>query len=645
MSFLRKYNTLLVTGTTAIQIPIPKRGVVDFAVSGDWTPAAGDVKILVDNTAAANVTNLPTAKAGANTGAIWEFVLTAAELSCKQAIIIISDAATKAIEDQCFIVETFGNASAMYAADFSLANLPANVTQLLGTAWLAPGTAGTPDVNAKLLGGTAQTGRDLGLSVLISSGSGSGQLDVTSGVIKSNLAQILGTALTETAGLLAGGFKKFFNVVAPTMTALGVDQTGDSYARIGANGASLTAVPESGDFTSAQKTSLNAATPAVTVSDKTGFSLSTAGILAIWHQLTSAVVTAATMGKLILDNLDATISSRTKPADTQAAVTLVTTTTNLTNAPPDSSGVTTLLSRLSAARAGYLDLLNTYLDAAISSRSTYAGADTSGTTTLLSRLNSARAGYLDLLNTYLDAAVSSRSTYAGADTSGTTTLLARLTALRAGYIDLLNTYLDAAISSRLATSGYTVSPTVAQIWQRLLSLDSGVSGSAAAALNAVGIAADPWTTVLPGNYAEGTAGEILGTTAAAEDPALADSALDAITALLNSGFLNIYSGAKPATAGGALSGNTLLAVLRFGDPAFNASSGGTAVANAITPDTDINATGTATWARLLKPNNTTTVCDLTVGTSGADINLTSVSLTIHGVLSVSSLSLTLPSST
>jgi hypothetical protein len=96
--------------------------------------------------------------------------------------------------------------------------LPANVTQLLGTAWLTPGTAGTPDVNAKLLGGTAQTGRDIGASVLLSSGAGAGQLDFTSGVVKSNLAQILGTALTETAGLIAAGFKKFFNVATPTGT-------------------------------------------------------------------------------------------------------------------------------------------------------------------------------------------------------------------------------------------------------------------------------------------------------------------------------------------------------------------------------------------------------------------------------------------
>lgn len=39
-----------------------------------------------------------------------------------------------------------------------------------------------------------------------------------SGVVKANLAQILGTALTETAGLLAGGFKKFFNIATPAAT-------------------------------------------------------------------------------------------------------------------------------------------------------------------------------------------------------------------------------------------------------------------------------------------------------------------------------------------------------------------------------------------------------------------------------------------
>ena len=40
-----------------------------------------------------------------------------------------------------------------------------NVTHLLGTAWLTPAVAGTPDVNAKLIGGTAQTGNDIGADV------------------------------------------------------------------------------------------------------------------------------------------------------------------------------------------------------------------------------------------------------------------------------------------------------------------------------------------------------------------------------------------------------------------------------------------------------------------------------------------------
>jgi hypothetical protein len=42
---------------------------------------------------------------------------------------------------------------------------------------------------------------------------------------------------------------------------------------------------------------------------KTGYSLSVAGILAIWHQALSAIVTAGSIGKLIKDNLDAVLSN------------------------------------------------------------------------------------------------------------------------------------------------------------------------------------------------------------------------------------------------------------------------------------------------------------------------------------------------
>lgn len=63
-----------------------------------------------------------------------------------------------------------------------------------------------------------------------------------------------------------------------------------------------------------------------------------------------------------------------------------------------------------------------------------------------------------LVKDNLDAAVSSRSTYAGADTAGTTTLLDRLTAARAGYLDKLNVsgtlaHSDAADTYKADVSG------------------------------------------------------------------------------------------------------------------------------------------------------------------------------------------------
>lgn len=78
--------------------------------------------------------------------------------------------------------------------------------------------AGYIKADALAHGGTVQTGRDIGASVLLSSGTGTGQLDFTSGVVKANLAQILGTALTETSGQIAAAFKKFFDKATPTGT-------------------------------------------------------------------------------------------------------------------------------------------------------------------------------------------------------------------------------------------------------------------------------------------------------------------------------------------------------------------------------------------------------------------------------------------
>ena len=82
--------------------------------------------------------------------------------------------------------------------------------------------AGLIDANVVKVGptgsGTAQTARDLGLSVLLSAGTGTGQLDFTSGVVKANLVQILAAAITGTAAQIVAAFTKFFDKASPTGT-------------------------------------------------------------------------------------------------------------------------------------------------------------------------------------------------------------------------------------------------------------------------------------------------------------------------------------------------------------------------------------------------------------------------------------------
>ena len=81
------------------------------------------------------------------------------------------------------------------------------------------------------------------------------------------------------------------------------------------------------------------------------------------------------------------------------------------------------------------------------------GSDTSGTTTLLSRLTATRANLLD----NLDAAISSRlsaANYTAPANADIATLLSRLSIARAALLDNL-ALLDAAISSRLATANYS----------------------------------------------------------------------------------------------------------------------------------------------------------------------------------------------
>lgn len=257
-AFLRKYGT----GTGAdVYIPIIKRSAVDFAVSADWTPAAGDVKVSKDGGAAANINTLPTAVTMGNT-AMWKFVFSDSELSCKYLAVTVADAATKAVEDQFFAVETYGNASAMYQADLSAANLPANVVQLNGSA--------TPVTNMNTVFNTDfaanyNTTSDAWVSgPLTTQAKADVNAEVDTALSDIHLDHLLAadydpaskpgaaTALLNEIVESDGGVSRFTaNALEQAPTGGGTPQTGDAYAylvsNLGTAGASATEAGGDGD--------------------------------------------------------------------------------------------------------------------------------------------------------------------------------------------------------------------------------------------------------------------------------------------------------------------------------------------------------------------------------------------------------------
>ena len=119
---------------------------------------------------------------------------------------------------------------------------------------------------------------------------------------------------------------------------------------------------------------------------------------------------------------------------------------------------------------------------------------------------------------------------------------------------------------------------------------------------------------------------------------LRNAKLDAISTYAGSGALiRIYDGSQPATGGTV---TNLLAELSLSAAFAAAASGGVLTVNTITDDSSADATGTATWFRIVKSDGTTHVMDGTVGTSGADLNLDSVSIVAGGTVSITSFTIT-----
>lgn len=119
---------------------------------------------------------------------------------------------------------------------------------------------------------------------------------------------------------------------------------------------------------------------------------------------------------------------------------------------------------------------------------------------------------------------------------------------------------------------------------------------------------------------------------------LRNNMLDQITSRAGaSALLKIFSGTQPATGGAE---TTKLAQLTCNATFAPSASGGVLTLNAITADSSADATGTATWFRI-ESSGGNHVLDGTVGTSGADMNLSTTSIVAAAQVSITSATITI----
>ena len=122
---------------------------------------------------------------------------------------------------------------------------------------------------------------------------------------------------------------------------------------------------------------------------------------------------------------------------------------------------------------------------------------------------------------------------------------------------------------------------------------------------------------------------------------LRNTILDAITTHVStSAVFVIFAGNQPADVSSATTAaNTVVASLAFPSTnAFGAAAAGVLTANTITSDSSA-AGGTAVWFSI-KKNTGARVIDGSVGTSSADLNLNSTTITTGATVAISAFTVT-----
>lgn len=122
--------------------------------------------------------------------------------------------------------------------------------------------------------------------------------------------------------------------------------------------------------------------------------------------------------------------------------------------------------------------------------------------------------------------------------------------------------------------------------------------------------------------------------------AAADAVVDLLDAGAGAATIEVRTGSQPATADSAATG-TVLCTFTLADPAFGAASSGVATMASTPRTTTGSAAGTAGWFRA-KDSTGATVFDGSVGTSGAELNLNTLTISVGVNVEVTSGTVTMP---
>jgi hypothetical protein len=113
--------------------------------------------------------------------------------------------------------------------------------------------------------------------------------------------------------------------------------------------------------------------------------------------------------------------------------------------------------------------------------------------------------------------------------------------------------------------------------------------------------------------------------------------LNAIDAGAGAGKIRIYDGSRPATGGTA---TNLLAELTCADPSGSVTNG-VLTFNAITADSAADATGTATWFRIVDSTNAFVLDGSVTATGGGgDMTLNTTSIVANAQVQITSFTIT-----